>query len=80
MRKTPLLFLLFILPFALSAELRSGVGEWRADGYAKAMYETSLGTLFQLQPNEGDGAYIGYRPPHENYASCDCAVCSKAEP
>ena len=77
MRKTPLLFLLFILPFALSAELRSGVGEWRADGYAKAMYETSLGTLFQLQPNEGDGAYIGYRPPHENYASCDCAVCSK---
>ena len=76
MHKSPI-FLLFLLPFALSAEIRSVIGEWRADGYAKAMYETSLGRLYQLQPNEGDGSYIGCWPEHKNYASCDCEVCRK---
>ena len=76
MRKV-ILFLLFLLPFAVSATIRTGIGEWRADGNAKELYATSLGRLYQLQPNEGDGSYIGCSPAHENYAACSCDVCRK---
>ena len=60
MHKSPI-FLLFLLPSLLSAAIRSGTGEWRADGYAKVLYDTPLGRLYQLQPNQGDGACIGCR-------------------
>ena len=77
MRKV-ILFLLFLLPFAVSATIRSGIGEWRADGKAKALYETPLGKLYQLESLQGgDLDSIGSRPPHENYASCSCDVCKK---
>lgn len=72
------IILLFLLPFVLSATIRSGTGEWRADGQAKVLYDTPLGSLYQLESlNGGDLDCIGSRPPHENYASCRCEICKK---
>ena len=77
MRNIPII-LLFLLPFVLSATIRSGTGEWRADGKAKALYDTPLGSLYQLESlYGGDLDCIGSRPPHENYASCQCEICKK---
>ena len=77
MRNVPVI-LLFLLPFVLSAVIRSGTGEWRADGQAKALYDTPLGKLYQLDSLKGgDLDCIGSRPPHENYASCRCDICKK---
>ena len=77
MRNIPII-LLFLLPFAVSATIRTGTGEWRADGKAKALYETPLGKLYQLETFQGgDLDSIGSRPPHENYASCTCDICKK---
>ncbi len=76
--RSVILFLLFLLPSVLSATIRSGTGEWRADGKAKALYETPLGKLYRLESLQGgDLDSIGSRPPHENYASCSCDVCKK---
>lgn len=70
-------FLLVLLPLFLPAEIRSGTGQWRAEGRAKVLYDTALGKLYQLQPNPGDGSFIGCRPAHEDYASCQCEICRK---
>ena len=70
------LFSLLILPFFLSAAIRSETGQWRADGRARDLYATSLGRLYQIPPNQGSGASIGCQPPHENFASCNCDVCT----
>lgn len=71
-----ILLLLFLLPFVLSAAIRTGTGQWRANGRAKELYPTPVGHLYQLAPNEGDGIYAGSSPAHEDYNSCRCAICS----
>ena len=79
MRNIPVI-LLFVMPFMLGATIRSGTGEWRAEGQAKVLYETPLGKVYQLESlNRGDLDSIGSRPPHENYTSCQCTVCKKGK-